>query len=72
MKKYNFIILIEKDEDGIYIASVPALKGCHTQANTVEELIPRIKEAIELCLEVEKDELLQNEFVGVQQVEVVI
>lgn len=72
MKKYNFTILIERDEDGIYIASVPALKGCHTQANSVEELLPRIKEAIELCLEVESDEFLQNEFVGIQQVEVVI
>lgn len=72
MKKYNFIILIEKDEDGIYVASVPALRGCHTQAKTVEELLPRVKEAIELCLEVENDELLQNEFVGVQQVEVFV
>lgn len=72
MKKYNFTILIEKDEDGIYVASVPSLKGCHTQAKTVEELLPRVKEAIELCLEVENDELLQNEFVGVQQVEVIV
>jgi predicted RNase H-like HicB family nuclease len=72
MKKYNFIILIEKDEDGIYTATVPALRGCHTQANTVEELLPRIKEAIELCLEVDHDELMQNEFVGIQQVEVSI
>lgn len=72
MKKYNFTILIEKDEDGIYVGSVPALKGCHTQAKTVEELLPRIKEAIELCLEAENDEFLQNEFVGVQQIEVVV
>lgn len=72
MKKYNFTILIEKDEDGIYVASVPAIKGCHTQAKTVEELLPRIKEAIELCLDAEKDELIQNEFVGVQQIEVVV
>jgi len=72
LKKLNFTILIEKDEDGMYIASVPALRGCHTQAKSVEELIPRIKEAIELCLEVEQDELFQNEFVGVQQVEVLI
>ena len=50
MKKYNFTMLMEKDEDGIYVASVPALKGCHTQANSLEELFPRIKEAIELCL----------------------
>lgn len=72
MKKYNFTILIEKDEDGIYVGSVPALKGCHTQAKTVEELLPRIKEAIELCLEMENDEFFQNEFVGVQQIEVVV
>jgi predicted RNase H-like HicB family nuclease len=72
MKKYNFTILIEKDEDGMYVASVPALKGCHTQAKTVEELLPRIKEAIELCLECEKEDILQNEFIGVQQIEVVV
>lgn len=72
MKKYNFTILIEKDEDGIYVGSVPALKGCHTQAGTVEELLPRIKEAIELCLEAENDEFFLNEFVGVQQIEVVV
>ncbi|WP_366750273.1 type II toxin-antitoxin system HicB family antitoxin, partial [Tepidanaerobacter sp. EBM-38] len=36
LKKFNFTILIEKDEDGLYIASVPALRGCHTQAKTVE------------------------------------
>lgn len=73
MKKYNFTILIEKDEDGMYIASALSLKGCHTQAKSIEELLPRIKEAIELCFEVEKEEeVLQNEFIGVQQVEVVI
>ncbi|MDT3699111.1 MAG: type II toxin-antitoxin system HicB family antitoxin [Thermincola sp.] len=72
MKKLHFTILIEKDEDGVYIGYVPALKGCYTQANSVEELIPRIREAIELCLEVEQDDLLQNEFIGVQQVEVII
>jgi len=67
MKKYNFTILIEKDEDRIFVASVPALKGCHTQANSIEELLPRIKEAIELCLEDEDEEFTQNQFVGVQQ-----
>jgi predicted RNase H-like HicB family nuclease len=72
MKKYNFTMLIEKDEDGIYVASVPALKGCHTQANSLEELFPRIKEVIELCLEVENEEIIQNEFIGVQQVEVIV
>lgn len=55
---YRFLVLIEQDEDGMYIASVPALRGCHTQAKNVEELLPRIREAIELCVEVE-DEFLK-------------
>jgi len=65
-------MLIEKDEDGIYVASVPALKGCHTQASSMEELLPRVKEVIELCLEVENEEIVQNEFIGVQQVEIIV
>ena len=51
MKVHNFSILIEKDENGYYIATVPALKSCYTQAKTLEELYPRIKEVVELCLE---------------------
>ncbi|MBT4482196.1 MAG: type II toxin-antitoxin system HicB family antitoxin [Candidatus Latescibacteria bacterium] len=47
----NLTVLIEKDEDGFYVASVPALKSCYTQAKTLEELYPRIKEVVELCLE---------------------
>ena len=73
MKKHNFPVLIEQDEDGTFLATVPDLKGCHTQAKTMEELIPRIKEAIDLCVAVEKErlgELPQLKFIGVQQVEV--
>jgi len=55
LKKDSFTILFEKDEDGIYVASVPALSGCHTQAKSLEELYPRICEAIELCLELQKE-----------------
>lgn len=72
MKKYNFTILFEKDEDGVYVASVPALPGCHTQARSLEEVYPRIREVIELYLEVQDDEVPQNEFIGVQQLEVSI
>ena len=64
-----FNVVIERDEDGYYIASVPSLRGCHTQAKSLDRLIERIKEAIELCLEVE-EELVTNEFIGVQQVSV--
>ena len=70
MKKYEFTLIIERDEDGILIGSVPQLKGCHTQAKTIDELLKRIKEAIELCIEVEKD-IEKNEFVGIQKIEVV-
>ena len=64
----SFNVVIERDEDGYYIASVP-LKGCHTQTKSLDLLIERIKEAIELCLEVE-EEVVTNEFIGIQQVSV--
>lgn len=70
MKKYQFTVLIEQDEDGIYVAKVPQLKGCHTQGKTVEQVMERIREAIDLCLEVEKDKLVPTRFIGVQQLEV--
>ena len=62
----EFSVVIEKDEDGYFVASVPSLRGCHTQAKSLDVLMKRIREAIELCLEVE--EPLVNEFVGVQRV----
>jgi predicted RNase H-like HicB family nuclease len=45
--------VIERDEEGYYVASVPQIPGCHTQAKSLDEVIDRIREAIELCLEVE-------------------
>jgi len=53
-KVFDFTVLIEKDEDGCYVGSVPSLKGCHTQGKTVDELMKNIKEAVELCLEAER------------------
>ena len=64
----EFNVVIEKDEDGYFVASVPSLRGCHTQAKSLDVLMKRIKEAIELCLEVEKP--VSNQFVGVQRVAV--
>jgi len=68
----EFTVIIEKDEDGIYVASVPELPGCHTQAETLDELNRRIKEAIELYLEVAagKGEERQLDFIGIQKVKV--
>ncbi|MFC2094403.1 type II toxin-antitoxin system HicB family antitoxin [Bacteroidota bacterium] len=65
----EFNVIIEKDEAGYYVASVPTLKGCHTQARSLDELMERIKEAIELCLEVESGpEQITNDFIGVQKI----
>jgi len=61
-------VLIEKDEEGFYVATVPALKSCYTQAKTMEELMPRVREVIELCLE--EEEPVQMTFEGVQHIEV--
>lgn len=51
-RRKEFKVLLERDEDGFYVASVPALPGCHTQARTLPVLMKRIREAISLCLEV--------------------
>jgi len=49
----EFAVTVEKGEDCVYVASVPELPGCHTQAKTLEELAKRVKEAIEVYLEAE-------------------
>ena len=69
MKVYDFSVLIEKDDDGYYVATVPALKSCYTQAKTLEELYPRIKEVVEICLEEETDPPAMQ-FVALQRIEV--
>lgn len=53
----EYTILIEKDEDGYYVGSVPALPGCHTQGDSIDQLLERMQEAIALWLEVEGDEM---------------
>jgi predicted RNase H-like HicB family nuclease len=70
MNKNNFLVLIERDEDGMLVASAPALRGCHTQAKTMPLLLKRIKEAIQLCIEVERPKIKPLEFVGLQEIEV--
>jgi len=67
-RKFN--VIIEKDEDGNFVGLVPELPGCHTQARSLDMLQERIKEAIQLYLEVEKDIPGNLQFVGIQQIEV--
>lgn len=63
-------MIVERDEDGYYVASVPELKGCHTQAKSLDVLMKRIREAIDVCVEVQKQPLRQSQFVGVQRIAV--
>ena len=65
----RFDVVLRQDEDGYYVATVPELPGCHSQAKSLDELMSRIKEAIQLCLE-EEEEVEMGSFVGVQVVEV--
>jgi len=67
----KFTVVIERDEDGYYVASVPAIRGCYTQAKTLDALMKRIREAIELCLEVEGEKNVDTlELIGIQQITV--
>lgn len=78
--KKQFKVIVERDEDGYFMASVPALPGCYTQAKSIPELTRRVREAISLCLDVAKTDTqyrkrLRNfayepNFVGLETVEV--
>ena len=52
-KVRSFNVVIEKDRDGFYVASVPELRGCHTQAKSLDVLLKRVREVVDLCLEVD-------------------
>lgn len=65
----EFTVIIEKGSDGYLISEVLELPGCHTQAKSLDQLMKRTKEAIELCLEVERH-VPRKSFVGVQTIAV--
>jgi len=64
----QFDVVIERDEEGYYIASVPQLPGCHTQAKSLDDLGDRIREAIQLCFEEAGSPVPSLEFVGIQRI----
>ncbi|MCL2355947.1 MAG: type II toxin-antitoxin system HicB family antitoxin [Defluviitaleaceae bacterium] len=66
----NFAVLIEQGEDNSYIATVPALKSCYTQADTIPEVLEKIREVIELCIEAGFP--IDEKFVEVRQIEVAV
>jgi predicted RNase H-like HicB family nuclease len=64
----QFSVVVERDAEGFFVATVPALPCCHTQARSLDQLMERVREAIELVIEVEGDPLEELDFVGVQRV----
>ena len=66
----HFNVVVERDSEGFFVATVPALTGCHTQAQSLDQLMERVQEAIALYLEVEGDSAGELDFVGVQRVAV--
>jgi len=66
----DFNVIIEQDEDGIYVARAPEIEGCYTQGKNLQEVLERIKEAIEVCLEADKEEINLMRFVGIQRIQV--
>ena len=68
--KRSFTVLIEQGEDGAYIATVPSLRSCYTQADTIPVLLEKVEEVVMLCLEAGNDMPIANRFIGVQQMEV--
>ena len=68
----DFDVVLERDSDGWFIASVPALPGCHTQGKTKKEAMQNIKEAILLCIEVsaQKRKKEETKFVGIEKISI--
>ncbi len=67
----EYMIVIEKDEDGYYVGSVPALPGCHSQGRSIDQLLERMQEAIALWLDVNgEDSPSPLELVGIQRIAV--
>lgn len=64
----EFNVILDRDSEGYFVASVPFIRGGHTQAKSLDELMERIREAIDLCLEVEEDKAEILEFFGVRRV----
>ncbi len=73
-KVQRFTVVLERDDEGLYVASIPALKGCHTQGRSLDQVMGRIREAAELWLEVHRERrggsLPALDLVGVQQLEI--
>jgi len=71
MKNLSFTVYIERNEDGVFIGSIPAIPSCHAQGKTQEEMLKNLQEVLLLCLRNSNKNTLENtKFVGIQNLEV--
>ena len=70
--KRDFDVVIERDAEGYFVGSAPACPGCHTQAKSLDTLVERMHEAIELWLEENGKVLRRIDIVGVRSVSVTV
>ena len=64
-------ILVEQDEDNVYIVSCPVFKGCHSYGKTIDEALVNIREVIDMCIDEEKEKVSGiNRFVGFREMQV--
>ncbi len=71
MKTKQFTVYIEQDEDGIFVGSIPAVPSCHAEGKTQEEMMKNLATVLKLCLRnINKKEVTQTKFVGIQHLEV--
>lgn len=74
-KVLNYRVIIEQDEDGVFVASAPALQGCYTEGDTFEEAVENIKDVIKLHIEARKEKDIlsddsRTEFVGIKNISI--
>ncbi len=67
--KHHYPVLIEQDQEGIYLVECPLFKGCRSYGHTIEEAMVNIREAIEVCLE-EHPQENSTTFVGIRDLEI--
>jgi predicted RNase H-like HicB family nuclease len=71
MKVYHLPVIVEVDEDGYFIVSCPAFKGCHSYGKTIDEALLNLKEVVAICVE-EQPSAALNKFIGVREMEYTI
>ncbi len=68
MKKYRFPVIVNTDEDGVYIVSCATFKGCHSYRSAIDLALDNLREAIEICME-EQETASLNQFIGFREIE---